>query len=292
MIGKLIADMMIKPGKSPVFSHPKDFNLDYEDVTFKASDGVTLSGWLIKGGTDKVIIQSHFGVQCSRAGYSPKVQGMVKMWDEDIQFLNQAKYFVEAGYSILMYDLRNHGESEAGTCPWITWGPEESKDVLAAVDFISNHPTYKDCSIGMFSICMGQSSTTLAYGIEGGLQNYKNIKAMISVQPLSYAKFVKAFGIPKFMANWANKPLQERTGIDFSTNTYMPSVKNITVPTLVIQNRQDPWTSLEEVEQYYQELTVEKEMLWLDLDKKRAAAYDWIGKNPKPILTWFNKHMN
>ena len=63
----MISDMMIKPGQSPVFNKPADFGLDYEDVSFSARDGVTLRGWLIKGGTDKIIIQSNFGVQCSRA---------------------------------------------------------------------------------------------------------------------------------------------------------------------------------------------------------------------------------
>ena len=70
MFGKQISDLMIKPGKSPVFETPEKYSLEYEDVTFKTSDGVTLSGWLVKGGTDKVIIQSHFWVQCSRCGFT------------------------------------------------------------------------------------------------------------------------------------------------------------------------------------------------------------------------------
>jgi dienelactone hydrolase len=291
MITKYVADLMVKPGKSPVFNNPKDFGLEYEDVSIKTFDGVTLSGWLVKGGTNNVIIQSHFGVQCSRAGYSPKVQGMIKMWDKDIEFLNQAKYLVNTGYSVLMYDFRNHGNSEPGTCPWITWGPEESKDVIAAVDFITRHPDYKESNIGLLSICMGTSATTLAYGSENGLQNYENIKALVSVQPLTYAKFVKAMGIPNFLVKRANKPIQERTGINFSTNTFMPNVKNITVPTLLIQNQNDPWTDIDLVNQYYNNLTVEKEMLWLELSKKRAAAYDWIGKNPEEILEWFGKYL-
>ena len=89
MFGKMVSNLMIKPGNSPVFNHPKDFGLNYEDVEFQASDGVTLRGWLIKGGTDKVIIQSHFGVQCSRAGYTPKGKGMIKMWKADISFLGR-----------------------------------------------------------------------------------------------------------------------------------------------------------------------------------------------------------
>ena len=61
MFGKAISNLMIKPGKSPVFDTPDKYNLKYEDITFKTDDGVTLSGWLIEGGTDKVIIQSHYG---------------------------------------------------------------------------------------------------------------------------------------------------------------------------------------------------------------------------------------
>ena len=50
-------------------------------------------------------------------------------------------------------------------------------------------------------------------------------------------------------------------------------------------------TDLEMVNQYYKSLQVEKQMLWLDLEKKRGAAYDWLGKNPEPIIAWFDQHM-
>ena len=76
MITKYLADMMTKSGQSPVFETPELYGLSYKDVTFKAEDGVTLSGWLIEGSSDKVIIQSHFGVQCSRAGFTPEGKGL------------------------------------------------------------------------------------------------------------------------------------------------------------------------------------------------------------------------
>ena len=61
MFGKAISNLMIKPGLAPVFDSPENHGLNYEDVTFKAEDGVTLSGWLIKGGTDKVIVPGQNG---------------------------------------------------------------------------------------------------------------------------------------------------------------------------------------------------------------------------------------
>ena len=199
MLTRYLSDMMVKPHQSPVFDNPENYALKYEDVAFEASDGVTIRGWLIDGGNDKIIIQSHFGVQCSRSGYCLEGKGFLKPWKSDISFLRQAKQLVNMGYSVLMYDMRNHGESDIGTTPWITWGAEEAKDIIAAVDFVESHPVYRDAEIGLLSICMGSAISTYAFGMENGLKNRKNIKAMIAVQPLQYQKFIDALGLPKFI---------------------------------------------------------------------------------------------
>ena len=293
MLGKAISDMMIKPGKAPVFETPDKYGLDYEDVTFNTKDGVTLSGWIVKGSTDKVIIQSHFGVQCSRCGFTIEGKGMMEkmLWNKDIHFLNQAKYLVDAGYTVLMYDLRNHGQSGSGEEQWITWGLEERYDVIAAVDFMSNHETYKDANIGLLSICMGAASTTFAYGMEKDLQSNSKLKSMIAVQPLTYDYFIQNLGLPKFMTNAGNKYSKKKRDVDLTGDSFLPYAKNIKIPTMVIQNKNDNMTDLGMVEQYYDSLNVEKKYLSLDLDKKRAAAYDWLGKNPDEILEWFGKHV-
>ena len=221
MFGKLVSNMMIKPGQSPVFGDPSEYGLEYERVEFRARDDVALRGWLIKGRTDKVIVQTHFGVQCSRSGYSPK-RRFIKMWKQDIPFLRQARHFVDQGYSVLMYDMRNHGESEHGTCPWVSWGPEEAKDVLAAVDFVSNHAELGRANIGLLSICMGAAASTYAFGMGAdGLAAYTNVKAMVAVQPLHYREFVKAFGMPGFLDR-AGKRVSLKTGWA-STSTRRPS---------------------------------------------------------------------
>lgn len=290
MFGKMLSDMMIKPGKSPVFETPDQYGLPFEDVAFKTIDGVTLSGWLVRGKTDNVIIQAHFGVQCSRSGFTVEGKGMMEksLWNKDIAFLKQVKYLVEAGYSVLLYDMRNHGESEHKG--WITWGKEERKDTVAALQFIADHPDFQGADIGLLSICMGQAASTFAFGMEPAMKDF-NIKTMISVQPLTYDYFVANMGLPMFMVNAGSTYSKEKRGTDLTGDSFLPYVKDIPVPTLVIQNSNDPMTDLAMVKQYYADLTVEKDMLWLDLDKKRAAAYDWLGDNPKPIVDWFGKYM-
>ena len=292
MFGRFVSDLMIKPGNSPVFNSPKDFGLDHEDVQFQASDGVTLRGWLIKGGNEKVIIQSHFGVQCSRAGYTPKGKGLIKLWKKDISFLRQAKYLSRQGYTVLLYDMRNHGESDLGTCPWVSWGPEEGKDVIGAVDFISRHPVHRNSGIGLLSVCMGAAASTYAFGMgDQGLRRYPNIKAMIAVQPLHYKAFVKAFGVPGFLNRAGSRKSLERLGFDLNTKTFLPDVRSISVPTLVMQNKNDPWTDLDFVQRYYDQLQVEKQLLWLELSKDRAAAYDHLGTAPEELAAFFDKHI-
>ncbi|MCG7995550.1 MAG: alpha/beta hydrolase [Candidatus Thiodiazotropha taylori] len=296
MFGNMIANTFINPFQSPVFDDPGNYDLEHENVAFKAKDGVELSGWLIKGDIDKVIIQSHFGVQCSRSGYRPK--GLLKGYDKDIEFLRQAKYLNKAGYTVLMYDFRNHGNSGEGTLPFITWGDEEAKDVIAAVDYISNHPDYHQAGIGLLSICMGQGASVAAFGREDGLKHYPNLKTMISVQPMDYGCFVHALGLPSFLINSTSKAIKKRTNRDFNAISWRPFVKDVSVPTLVIQNRNDGYLDEAFINGVYNDLTVKKEMLWIDIPKKkggsfpnRAAAYDWLGENPEPILSWFSKYL-
>ncbi|WP_305989301.1 S9 family peptidase [Roseibium sp. MMSF_3544] len=289
MFGNMISNMMVKPFQSPLFDSPEAHGLDYEDVEFKAEDGVTLRGWLIKGGTGKVIVQSHFGVQCNRGGWTPKGHGPIAPWKQDIKFLRQAKYLVDQGYSVLMYDLRGHGESDIGTIPWVSWGPEEAKDVIAAVDFAT--AGFPDASIGLLSICMGSASTTYAFGRENGLGRRTNLKAMVAVQPLLYTCFIKALGMPGFMARSGEKVSEKRLGFDMSTPDFVKDAPKVTVPTLVVQNSNDPWTEMGMVRDYYDALSVEKDMMLLDLAKSRFAAYDYLGTHPEEVMGWFDRYM-
>lgn len=291
MFGNMISNMMTKPYQSPLFDSPEAYGLDYENVEFPATDGTILRGWLIKGGTDKVIVESHFGVQCNRGGWSPEGKGPIKPWKEDIKFLRQAKHFVDNGYSFLMYDLRGHGESDLGPKPWVSWGPEEAKDVLGAVDFISGRPEFANASIGLLSICMGSGATTYSYGLEDGMQTRKNVKALVAVQPLLYSCFVDALGMPGFLQRAGAKVTKERLGFDLAEPNFLDHVPNINIPTMVVQNQNDPWTQLDMVNDYYNRLNTTKELKMLDIEKSRFAAYNWVGTNAAEVQAWFDKHL-
>lgn len=289
-ITNMIADLGIAPGQSPVFDNPNNYDLAYEDVTFKASDGVTLSGWLVNPGCKKVMVLTHFGVYCSRTGFTRDGKGWAvrRSWHDDVRFLKTAKAFAGAGYTTLMYDLRNHGNSGKGTNEWICDGQEEYKDVLAAIEFITGHADYSSAPIGLLSLCMGSSSTLRAYGIPGGLQECENIRSLIMVQPLYNKVWFQAMHVPKLLINGAAKASIERGGVDFRLSP-IAHTSAVNVPTMVVQNRNDPMAWMDYVNDVYDQLKVEKVMEWRDLKKSRMAGYADITEHPEVLLNWFDR---
>lgn len=298
MFAKMFVTNTAMTGNAPLFGDPAKYDLDYEDVEFEASDGVTLRGWLIKGRTDKVIVQSHFALYCSRAGYTNEGKGMfLKGYSHDVEFLRQAKYLNDAGYTVLMYDFRNHGESDTFRDGYISQGMDESLDVIAAVNFIASHRDYKDAAIGLLSICMGLGATIYAFGREGGLREFPQIRCMYGVQPMDYGTWLNIMGLPKWLERGTLDFLRENSGMDFVESSWRPFVGSVSVPTKIVQNRNDGFLDKDFVEGVYEDLPVEKEMLWIDLPDKggrgpnRMAAYDWLGTADESVLDWFGRYM-
>jgi len=103
--------------------------------------------------------------------------------------------------------------------------------------------------------------------------------------------------LPNFMKKSTDRYIRKNTEFDYYNNTWRPHVKDVSVPTLVIQNTNDGFFDREFVEGVYDDLQVDKEMMWIELPKlknqgyNRMAAYDWLGKNPEPIIEWFNKYL-
>lgn len=292
MLTNYLSKLMIKGGVAPVFDDPSDFDLSPEDVSFKTSDGVTLRGWLFRGSGNGIIVQSHFGVQCSRCGFTPKGKGIAPLWKEEIRFLKHIKALVDTGYSVLAYDTRNHGNSDSAGDGWVSWGPTEHLDVIAAVKFVSSHADFSESPVGLLSICMGLASTTYAFGAEDGLAGQPNIKALLGVQPLSYGDFMEnVMRLPGFLSRRVNAKNSERTGVDLKHTSFMADVSKIDVPTMLVQNKNDPFPTMENVQQYFDALKVEKEMVWLDLEKKRAAAYAHMTESPQFMVEFFGKYL-
>jgi dipeptidyl aminopeptidase/acylaminoacyl peptidase len=109
--------------------------MNFIDIEFNTIDGLKLKGWLLlKNEFRPTIIICHgFGTNRS-----------------DVLVL--ANFLFKAGYNILLFDFRAHGESQG----WYTsFGYLEKKDLEAAVRYLENNQKIKNKNFGVMGVSMG-----------------------------------------------------------------------------------------------------------------------------------------
>ena len=88
----------------------------WRDIYFPSDDSIPLEGWYIpaKGGeSDELVIFNHALPMC-RAGFPGHLGAPWNNFDAvEIDFVIQMKHLTDAGYNVLAYDIRNHGNSGA-----------------------------------------------------------------------------------------------------------------------------------------------------------------------------------
>ncbi len=118
---------------------PAEFGLEFEEVAFKASDGVGLRGaWIPAPGSERAVVILH---------------GHGNSMDLDIQ---RAPFFHQAGFNVFLFDFRAHGRSEGRLA---TFGYLERQDVLGAVEFLKSRGMKR---IGLLGFSYGGMASMLA----------------------------------------------------------------------------------------------------------------------------------
>ena len=173
--------LMLFARRAPIDRTPAEVGLEYEDVAFKAGDGVGLKGWFIPSKAESpapAIVFVH-GWMWNRLG---NVAGQVPVDDRDVDFLPAARALHDAGFHVLMYDVRKHGESESGG-GLVSFGPLEKRDFVGAVAYLRSRPDVDGQRIGSLGVSMG--GTIALYGAP----ECQPIKAILALQPAKVTTF-------------------------------------------------------------------------------------------------------
>lgn len=159
-------------------STPSDSELRYRNVTFNTEDRLKISGWYISG------LNRYPGIII--------VHGMGRSRHDGLYYAN---FLREQGYHLLLFDLRNHGKSEAS---FNSMGVHEKKDIHAAVKFLQKRRGITDIGIIGFGtgastaiLAMAENPSIMAGVFEGGyfeidelvLQTLKNRKYKNALLP-------------------------------------------------------------------------------------------------------------
>lgn len=131
----LIVNSLARPVRNPPCCiTPADLGLDFEEVAFTSSDGVTLSGWYIPSRNRAAVILLH--------GYGGNRLEMI--WRADM--------LARHGYGVLLYDQRASGESGGDVR---SYGWFDVNDVAAALDFLQSRDDVDPERIGILGFSVG-----------------------------------------------------------------------------------------------------------------------------------------
>jgi pimeloyl-ACP methyl ester carboxylesterase len=129
----LAAPVQISVGKAPS-------DLDAETVEFESDSGAIVKGWWCRIVNSRGVVLLLPGIRANR-----------------LSMVDRARFLRRAGYSVLLIDFQATGETKGDH---ITFGWKESRDALAAVDFI--HHVDPSARVAIIGSSLGGVAALLA----------------------------------------------------------------------------------------------------------------------------------
>ncbi|MCH8907340.1 MAG: alpha/beta hydrolase, partial [Candidatus Heimdallarchaeota archaeon] len=117
----------------PLTLNPGDYGLEYVNVTFSPrGDPIDLDGWFVPADTQMGNTHRNNATIILLHGHQNN-KGNINEYNHSV-FVTIGFQLHKLGYSLLLFDFRNHGLSD--DLGPVTFGHYESRDVLGAVDFL------------------------------------------------------------------------------------------------------------------------------------------------------------
>ncbi|MFC1879305.1 alpha/beta hydrolase [Chloroflexota bacterium] len=234
-IGYVAAGQLTQPKRQfDPENNPAVYNLEYEDVQFPSSDGkAEIAAWYIPyQGSSQVVIMVH-GNNASRTR------------EYDDQFPSMGAALHQAGFNVLMIDLRGHGESSDGR---VTFGTSERYDVIGAVDWLVAKG-FQPGSIGVLGVSLGSASSigaTLEAPAVGALVVDS---AFAEIYPVIQNQWQDASGLPNLFLTPTRLMVRLLYGYDLAGSNPVDEIGGIAPrPIMIIHCKTDDYVPLAHAE--------------------------------------------
>ncbi len=257
---------ILHPDKKPIDAFSSNIVPEYRDITFRGADStILLKGWLFekKNSQRAVILVHSYGSNRLEFG---------------VETVDLIKEFMNRGYSVLTFDLRNSGESGGKDC---TFGYNEKEDVKAAIKYMRNQGVKH---ITLMGFSTGASASILAAAESTSPDGSAMVDAVIADSPYSDLKTYlnsdldKWTGLPAFPFNKTTAlAINVAGGIKPEGASPVNAVTAENTPHLMlIHSRNDdfiPIINSIELYQKYSGLNPSGAVFWQTEDKGHAQAY-------------------
>ncbi|NTX37403.1 alpha/beta fold hydrolase [Myxococcus sp. CA033] len=151
-------------------TRPADF-AQAQDVRLFTEDGLELRGWYVPSRNRAAVVMAH-GLSQTRADLLP-----------------EARILRDAGYGVLLFDLRAHGESQGETS---TWGDKERLDVRAALAFVRARPDVDPGKVAALGFSIGSAAVAEVAAKDTG------VRAVVLLSPFNTLWLAAAYDFRRF----------------------------------------------------------------------------------------------
>lgn len=225
LVSAIAADRLTRPERVVSDITPSSADLDYEDVYFPARhDSIRIAAWYIAREEDSSAIVMVHGMNSSR------------FTEYDGRWIEVADALWQAGFSVLMIDLRGHGLSAHGR---LTFGLRERRDVAGAVDWLLSRD-YAAGAIGLLGVSMGGAAVIGAAAQTPEVGAVAADAAYADVKPLIEREWEQESGLPLIF--WPSSRFMTRIllGYDPASSRPIDDVAHVAPrPLLLIHGRDD-----------------------------------------------------
>jgi dipeptidyl aminopeptidase/acylaminoacyl peptidase len=271
----LAARKLASPPKKIGDWNPRNLGFEFEKVEVKTSDGLTLRGWLIPGGSEKTVIVAH--------GYTSS------KWDE-WYMKPVANILARNNFNVAVFDMRAHGESDGEET---TLGYCEVDDIGVIINYLKKRGLAN--RLGIIGYSMGGAVALMS------LARYEELKAGVADSPYidiraSGKRWINRVGAPLRYILLASYPLimrltASRTGASPEKLVMYQYAQSINKPLLIIGGQQDDLVAIDEIKKFYDEVRkVNKNVeLWETSSKHVSAIQDYPREYEERIVSFFNR---
>ncbi len=286
----LMTKLMYNGRRAPLTRTPAEAGLEYEDAAFQSTDGIGLKGWFLpsgKEGKSPAVVFVH-GWMWNRMG---NIAHQTPVEDADVDFLPAAKALHDAGFNVLLFEVRRHGESEPGKGP-ISYGPVEARDYIGAVRYLRSRPDVDGERIGAIGCSMG--GNIVMYGTP----ECQPIKAILAIQPTKLAVFNANFMKTEVgpMGPAMTKPMDlvymaMRVPRPGKHDPGVPARKLGATAVQYVQGTGDPWGTMEIVEEFARVTPGNVGPVIKYESAGRYEGYGYVSEHADDVAAFFTQHL-
>ena len=247
--------LLAHPVQARIGSAPIDLNA--QPVKFASDSGARVRGWWCPDRNGRGAVLLLPGIRANR-----------------LSMVNRARFLHRAGYSVLLIDFQATGETKGDR---ITFGWKESRDVIAAVNFVRN--TEPGNRIAIIGSSLGGAATLLAtppLKVDALVLEavYPTIEIATRNRLQNYLGLLGRFVAPLFL-----EQLHWRLGISPSDLRPIDHIANVNCPVFIMSGEKDRNTRPEDTQALFSRVHSPKQLWFVPkaghIDLHHAAPIEY-----------------